>query len=368
MNLLELRLHQFRSYHQAAFHFDPGTIHILEGANAQGKTNVIEAISYVSNLRSFRTRNVRDLIEHSASGFSIDAICESQGRRENLRIHHEDGKKKLFRYGNPVPSFSQFVGTLNAVLFSPDDMMFFTGAPALRRRFLDTELVKLSSAYTEALRSCQKLLKERNALLKRRQFDQLLLDTYTDGLIAQQQTVVQQRQRFVMHLNRKLKKLYPVFSKGEETLEIQYKTFADPEKDTGRQMKIIYEKNLDRDRRFGATGDGIHKDDLVFLLDGYPMPAVSSQGQKRSALLALKLALCAIIKEKTGQYPVFLLDDVFSELDPDRRQKLIDLLPEDMQVFITAAEPVQADFKGRQVCVHHIRKKSKGKDGQHEPQ
>lgn len=191
----------------------------------------------------------------------------------------------------------QFVGTLNAVLFSPDDMMFLQ-APGAWRRFLDTELVKLSSAYTEALRSCQKLLKERNALLKRRQFDQLLLDTYTDGLIAQQQTVIQQRQRFVMHLNRKLKKLYPVFSKGEETLEIQYKTFADPEKDTVRQMRTIYEKNLDRDRRFGATGDGIHKDDLVFLLDGYPMPAVSSQGQKRSALLALKLALCAIIKEK----------------------------------------------------------------------
>lgn len=168
MNLLELHLHQFRSYHESVFRFEPDAIHILEGANAQGKTNIIEAIAYISNLRSFRTRNLRDLTEHGQPSFSIDAVCEHGGIREPLRIHHEAGKKKLFRFGNPVASFSRFVGTLNAVLFSPDDMMFFSGAPVLRRRFMDTELVKLSQSYTSALRTTQKLLKNRNALLKKK--------------------------------------------------------------------------------------------------------------------------------------------------------------------------------------------------------
>lgn len=368
MNLLELRLHQFRSWNHAVFRFGPGIIHILEGANAQGKTNIIEAIAYVSNLRSFRTRNVRDLVEHGKTGFSLDAVCEHGGIREPLRIHNEGGRKKLFRFGNTVPSFSQFVGTLNAVLFSPDDMMFFTGAPMQRRRFMDTELVKLSAGYTSALSACQKLLRDRNALLKKKNPDPVLLETCTARLISLQKTVITQRQGFADRLSEKLQQLYPVFSGGKEHLEIRYQTFVDTAKPLEPQMEHIYRKTLERDRRFCSTGEGVHKDDLVFLLNGYPMPAVSSQGQKRSALLSLKLALCEIIREKTGEYPVFLLDDVFSELDPERRQKLIELLPKTMQVFITAAEPVQADFEGRQVMVHQIRKESERKDEQHEPQ
>ncbi len=368
MNLLELHLHQFRSYHESVFRFEPGAIHILEGANAQGKTNIIEAIAYISNLRSFRTRNLRDLTEHGQPSFSIDAVCEHGGVREPLRIYHEAGKKKLFRFSNPVASFSRFVGTLNAVLFSPDDMMFFSGAPALRRRFMDTELVKLSQSYTSALRASQKLLKNRNALLKKKQPEPFLLETVTEQLVDTQGTVIRQRQGFVNRLNERLREFYPVFSGGTEHLEIQYRTFVDTERNLETQMKDLYRKTRERDLRFSVTGDGIHKDDLVFLLNGYPMSAVGSQGQKRSALLALKLSLCSIIQEKTGQYPVFLLDDVFSELDPVRRQKLIDLIPQNMQVFITAAEPVQADFGNRMVCVHHIKKEINGKDKQNESQ
>ncbi len=183
-----------------------------------------------------------------------------------------------------------------------------------------------------------------------------------------QGTVIRQRQGFVNRLNERLREFYPVFSGGTEHLKIQYRTFVDTERNLETQMKDLYRKTRERDLRFSVTGDGIHKDDLVFLLNGYPMTAVGSQGQKRSALLALKLSLCSIIQEKTGQYPVFLLDDVFSELDPARRQKLIDLIPQNMQVFITAAEPVQADFGNRMVCVHHIKKEINGKDKQNESQ
>lgn len=365
MNLLELRLHQFRSYESAVFRFEPGAIHILEGANAQGKTNVIEAISYLSNLRSFRTRNIRDLIRHGTSGFAIDAVCENRNIRETLRIFYESGRKKLYRFGQSVPSFSQFVGILNAVLFSPDDMAFFTGAPALRRRFLDTELVKLSTAYTASLSAFQKILRERNALLKRRNPDRQLLDTYTSRMISLQKVIISQRQKFADSLNDRLLSLYPPFSQGHEKLEIRYRTFVDTGQDLEQQMKKIYEKDLTRDMKMQTTTSGIHKDDLIFLLDGYPMPEASSQGQKRSSLLALKLSLCEIIREKSGQYPVFLLDDVFSELDPFRRQKLIDLLPEGMQVCITAAEPLQADFGSRKVIIHQIRKERK--EDRHEP-
>lgn len=359
MNLLKLDLARFRSYDKADFSFEPGAVHILQGANAQGKTNVIEAICYLSNLRSFRTSQPASLVKYGETGFALDAKVETGHRKEMLRIYMDQGKKHLFHNGNPVGTFSAFVGILNAVLFCPDDLTLFTDSPSVRRKFVDTELVKLSRNYTSMLSGYQKLLKSRNNLLKNGSPDPHLLAALTEQMTDAQLVIMEQRARFIHELMEKAGKLYPFFSRGEETLTAVYKTAVDLEGDARTQLQEAYARSLQRDLLYRTTSVGVHKDDVLFYLNGHLLAQSASQGQKRSALLALKLALCEMIKEKSGEYPVFLLDDVFSELDSSRQQKLIDLLMKDMQIFITTASPIQADWNGRPVYIHEIQKKEK---------
>lgn len=359
MNLLTLKLERFRSYDKADFSFEPGAIHILQGANAQGKTNVIEAVYYLSNLRSFRTSQPASLVQYGQTGFALDAKVESGKRKEILRIYMDQSKKYLFHNGQAVSTFSAFVGILNAVLFCPDDLTLFTDPPAARRKFVDTELVKLSQTYTTTLSGYQKLLRSRNNILKNGDPDENLLAALTRQMVDAQMAIMEQRARFIHELMEKAGKLYPFFSRGKETLSASYKTAVNLEGDWQSQLEQAYEQSLQRDLLYKNTSVGIHKDDVVFYLNGHSLAQSASQGQKRSALLALKLALCQMIREKSGEYPVFLLDDVFSELDPDRQQKLIDLLMKDMQIFITTASPIQADWNGRPVYIHEIQKKEK---------
>ena len=359
MNVLQLKLDRYRSYDDAVFTFEPDVIHILQGANAQGKTNIVEAIYFLSHLRSFRTSQTASLIEHGESGFALEAKAESHGRTEKLRIYMDRSHKQLYRYGQPVRSFSDFVGILNAVLFCPDDLSLFTDGPSARRRFIDMELVKLSKNYTALLGRFQKLLHSRNTLLKSPAIDNALLDVVTEQLIEAEELIAMQRSRFTSQLMEKAEKLYPFFSEGRESFTGRYKTFVDVNEDMKSQMRGIYEKSGGRDRKMQQTTCGVHKDDVQFYLDGHPVALNASQGQKRSALLTLKLALCQMIYEKSGQYPILLLDDVFSELDSVRQQKFVELLPKDMQVFITTATEVHADWNGRKVVIHEIRKKEK---------
>lgn len=349
MNVLELKLSSFRGYARESLAFQPETVHILQGKNAQGKTNLVEALYFLSHLRSFRTTQIRDMVRYGSHEFALEARIEHGDRTETLRAVFEDGHKYLFRFNDPVRSFSAFIGILNAVLFCPDDLFLFGAAPAVRRKFMDAEISKLSHTYTASLSQFQKLLKERNTVLKQMPADRTLVQAITQQMISLQIPLIRQRHAFIQKLSEKAGTLYPFFSDHQETLQVEYETFADPAGDLEAGLPAIFQEDLERDLRWGNTAHGIHKDDLIFLLDGKPVAATASQGQKRSILLALKLALCDLIKEQSGEYPVLLLDDVFSELDPGRRQKLIDLLPEKMQIFITTAEPVEADWTGHQV-------------------
>jgi DNA replication and repair protein RecF len=350
MNILSLKFSHFRNYEKAEFFFEPGKIHILTGANAQGKTNLVESVFFLSFLRSFRTSKLEALAAYGSSDFQIRARIEKNGRQEDIQAGTADGKKKLFRYGQPVSSSTAFVGTVNAVLFCPDDLNLFTQSPALRRKFADMELVKMSKTYTATLSRYQKLLKLRNAALKLPNPDPSLCDVYVHQMAADEAVIIAQRQKFIEAVNEKAAALYPIFSDGKEKLEIQYNTFVDVSQPLSEQILACHMAAKEREKRPKTTAVGIHKDDLAFYLDSQPVALSASQGQRRSVLLALKLALCYIAKEKTGEWPILLLDDVFSELDEKRRQRLAALLPENMQIFITTAEPIQKDwFAGRGV-------------------
>lgn len=340
MNLQKLKLSDYRNFETASFSFEPDTIHIFRGKNAQGKTNLIEAIYFLSHLRSWRTSKTQSLIRHGQKTFLLEGTVENRGRLEKLRSVFSSGKKFLFRNDKPVRSFSDFVGILNAVLFSPDDLTLFSDSPKERRRMIDMELVKLSRSYTTVLSTYQKLLKERSAILKAYRPDRILLDTVTGQMIEAQTVLIAQRHAFVQLLEEKASKVFPAFSQGREQLAIRYKSPVDPTGDIRAQLKEAYDKSLSRDLQMKTTSVGIHKDDLEFSLNGKLITQTASQGQKRSVMLALKIGLCDVIREKTGQYPLLLLDDVFSELDHERRLGLIASLPKNSQIFITTAEPV----------------------------
>lgn len=353
MNIKKLKFYHFRNYDKASFSFEKNAVHVLQGKNAQGKTNIVEGIYFLSLLRSFRTNKTVNMIRHGQSSFVIEAEVETKGRVEELKAAVSGTKKQLFRFNDPVARYSEFVGTVNAVLFCPDDMTLFSDSPAARRKFIDMELIKLSRSYTATLSHYQKLLKERNQALKQPYPDQTLIGIYTKQMITDQKIIIRQRAAFVKDLMEKAQKLYPFFSGGEEKIDAIYETFA-KEEDTETAMEKMYAKTLERDIQYKNTQIGIHKDDFLFLLNGMPVVQIASQGQKRSALLSLKLGLAQIIYEKDGQYPILLLDDVFSELDQDRRKKLIEMLPHEMQIFITSAEPIPKDWFDRPVKFYEI--------------
>lgn len=354
MNIQELKLTHYRNYDQASFSFDPSNIHVLYGRNAQGKTNILESIYFLSHLRSFRTLKTRSLIENGQETAIVEARIENRGRTEDLKVVLNENKKGLFRYGNPVATFSSFVGIVNAILFCPDDLSLFSKPPKDRRQFMDMELVKLSKKYTATLSHYQKMLKERNAALKAWPPNPVLIETYTSQMIEDQIILIAQRQAFLESLEQEVSKILPGFAKEEEVLEIRYKTFVDPKKDLRSQLEAAYQNTLEKDRQMKTTACGIHKDDIEFVLNGRILTQTASQGQKRSVLLSVKLALCNMIEQKTGQYPILLLDDVFSELDVQRRQQLIARLPHTMQIFITTAEPLNPAWFDRPVKFYTV--------------
>lgn len=349
MNIQKLKISHFRNYETASFSFEPSTITVLYGRNAQGKTNILEALYFLSHLRTWRTSKTASLPSHGQSAFALECVCESKGRRQTLRVMLDSAKKYLFADGNAVRTFSSFVGRLNAVLFCPDDLNLFSQPPKARRQFVDMEMVKLSKSYTTNLSSFQKLLKDRNALLKERTINEALLDACTAQMIEVQAVLLEKRARFIERLEKAADAVLPHFTDGKESLSIRYVTCADPGEDIRAQLKKLYEKTRQRDLLCKTTSAGIHKDDVEFFLDGHLVTQTASQGQKRSVMLSVKLGLCEMIQEVSGQYPVLLLDDVFSELDDLRRVRLIQSLPEQMQIFITTADRVSPAWFDRDV-------------------
>lgn len=340
MNIQKLNISHFRNYDTASFSFDPENIHVLYGRNAQGKTNLLEAIYFLSHLRSFRTSKTASLTQHGQSSAVLETVLETNGRTEELKVVLNENKKSLYRFGSPVATFSSFVGIVNAILFCPDDLSLFSRQPKDRRQFMDVELVKLSRKYTTTLSHYQKVLKDRNTALKAWPQNRILIDTFTEQMIEDQMILISQRSHFIEELQSKAAQILPGFTEEGESLQIHYRTFVNPSRDLRSQLQEAYKKSLARDLQMKNTSCGIHKDDVEFQLNDRILTQTASQGQKRSVLLSVKIALCQMIKDKTGQYPVLLLDDVFSELDPMRRQQLIALLPDSMQIFITTAEPL----------------------------
>ena len=349
MQITELTLRSYRSYETLHLAFDPG-VQIFLGANAQGKTNIIEALYYAAFGRSHRTSSDAELIRVGADGAHIGLSFRRHDVPGELSFTFARGARRRITYAGESLRQRDIVGLLPMVLFSPEDLFLVKGAPALRRRYLDAELSQASPAYYGELLRYTRILKQRNAVLKdirERLAAPDDLPPWDAQLAKSAAYIVTRRIAAVAQLGALSARVQAVLAAGEE-LALAYeiagagaKDFA--EDDMTEALHVWYNKMLcegrARDIARAATGVGPHLDDLVLRVGGMSLRSYGSQGQQRTGALALKLAELFYLQENIGEAPILLLDDVMSELDADRRRALLDFIRhEHIQTFITATD------------------------------
>lgn len=349
MQITELTLRSYRSYETLHLAFDPG-VQIFLGANAQGKTNIIEALYYAAFGRSHRTSSDAELIRVGADGAYIGLSFRRHDVPGELSFTFARGARRRITYAGESLRQRDLVGLLPMVLFSPEDLFLVKGAPALRRRYLDAELSQASPAYYGELLRYTRILKQRNAVLKdirERLAAPDDLPPWDAQLARSAAYIVTRRIAAVAQLGALSARVQAVLAAGEE-LALAYEIagaggedFA--EDDMTESLHVWYNKMLcegrARDIARAATGVGPHLDDLVLRVGGMSLRSYGSQGQQRTGALALKLAELFYLQENIGEAPILLLDDVMSELDADRRRALLDFIRhEHIQTFITATD------------------------------
>ena len=355
MKILTLRLENFRNFEDQTFEFTEG-INILAGNNAQGKTNCIEAVYFCSCLKSYRVLREEQLIRFGADKATVTLTFEIRGREEQLQILFTRNKPKEFRYnGLVVPRLRDLLGCFHAVIFTPDHLNLIKEGPHKRRNFLDMALCSLDLKYTDQLLNYQKIIKNRNALLRQcRERPEMadMLEIWDEKLAEAGAYIALARREYIDRLSEYAKNYYSEISDGAEKLKLIYLNQFTKDPATQEEYRRLMLDRLLKMRRtdieMGQTMSGIHKDDILMLLSGKSMKFFASQGQIRSAVLAIKLGEAQCITAKVGTEPVLLLDDILSELD-GKRQKFIFRRMEGRQTLLSTCELGKIRQKGDKV-------------------
>ncbi|MEA5060827.1 MAG: DNA replication/repair protein RecF [Erysipelotrichaceae bacterium] len=343
MFVKNLTIKNFRNHHYLSYEFSP-KMNIIVGANGTGKTNLVEAIYYLSLARSFRTSDDLDLVEKEKDNASIEAkVIEGEISRK-IEIIFQNGSKRILVNDKPIAKLSQLSKMMNVILFEPRDVMIFRGSPKDRRNYLDISLSKKSPPYLEYISSYEKVLRERNEILKLEKIDKTLLDINTEMLIKLSGPIVSYRQKYVKDINDILKKIVRALTGERVQVEIHYQPFVDYDSNFKDNAKKAFLRAQESDIRRKVTSTGIHREDFSMTLNGHDIATFGSQGENRMVALALKLSPFFLIEDKDKR-PLVILDDVMSELDANHREKLINFLKKFEQVFITATKLEVGDAK-----------------------
>lgn len=332
MIIKSLELDHFRNYDSLSMTFDSGT-NILYGDNAQGKTNILEAIYLSATTKSHKGSKDRDIVQFGAEEAHIRTYIEKDGLEHRVDMHLRKSKSKgIAINGQKIKKAADLLGLLNVVFFSPEDLSIIKNGPAERRRFVDMELCQLDSFYLYNLNNYNKIVNQRNKLLKELYFNPGLKDTlsiWDSQLVSYGSKIIERRLAFVEQLNDIIYDIHRKLSGDKEELRIYYEpdvTLAD------------YERSLsegqERDIRLKQTSTGPHRDDFCFRVKDIDIRKFGSQGQQRTAALSLKLSEIELVKKLTKDTPVLLLDDVLSELDSSRQNYLLNSIG-DIQTIIT---------------------------------
>ncbi|MBQ6262351.1 MAG: DNA replication/repair protein RecF [Clostridia bacterium] len=341
----------FRNVEEETIEFSP-TVNVLWGMNAQGKSNILEGIYLFARGRSFRGAHDRDMIRQDASASGLGVSVEREGEKYPVELIAElsrEGKKRLLRNGAPLSSVSEMIGNLRAVLFCPAHLSVVNGGPAERRSFLDVAISQLDPGYIRDLSLYRAAYSHRAALLRRFSSGAEVRteewEVFSEQMSDAASRIAAARFEYVKKLSLHVASFFEEMTGGAESPSVSYKSHllggVEDGYDPAEGKKILFDKltsNIEREAAAGSTLWGTHKDDIRLALDGSDARLFASQGQQRSFALALKLSEGEISREKSGEYPVFLLDDVFSELDANRRKYITDRLL-GRQIIVTSCEP-----------------------------
>ncbi len=345
----------YRNIEHFPFTFDRG-INILYGKNAQGKTNVVEGIYLFGSGKSFRHAREKDLIQTGKNHAQI-SISYVDATRENKMSYRmfRDLSKETFKNGVKIGRMSNFIGNFKAVLFCPEHLSIVKDEPAGRRTFLDSAISQLNRSYLAALMEHKKLIEQRNALLKgyekQRDSFPVTMEILSEKLAQDAAYITEVRAKYLVRLFALVNRYLQEMTDGRETCDFRYLSHAagneneelfDRERNLAR-YRDIFSRDIQKEIIIGSSIGGAHRDDFEIKLNGMNAKIFASQGQQRSIALAMKLAEGELSREESGEYPVFLLDDVLSELDRERKRYVLSEL-HDRQVIITTCD--EADFSG----------------------
>ena len=348
MNILNLTLYDFRNYREFSAKFDSG-VNLIVGNNAQGKTNLLEAVSYLGSGKSFRTQRNSEMVRFNADFADIQGNVFSEGREQSLRwvLFSGSRPRQIWRNGAKKKTAGDIHGVLQTVLFCPEDLMVLKAGASARRRLADQALCQLRPNYEAALTEYNRILEQKNRILKDRYDNPILTDLlpeYNTRLCQVGALLISYRARFFEGLGKAAKNYHESFSGGREEFSLTYKTvstvndpFAPTETLVG-DLQDHLQSHYRAELESAQCLTGPHKDDFSVSLSGIDLKAYGSQGQTRTAAISLKLAQRQLMEKATGQIPVLLLDDVLSELDPGRQDFVLNQITEG-QVFITCCEP-----------------------------
>ena len=360
MNLTEIELRNFRNYDQLQLEMDPG-VNLIVGDNAQGKTNLLEAIAYLGSGKSFRTVKTAELVKLGRDFADVSGNMCTQERCQSIRwvLFPAGRPRQLYRNGIKKKTASEISGMLQSVLFCPEDLMVLKTGASARRRLADNAISQLRPNYEAALSEYHRILEQKNRILKDRYENPALLDIlpeYNARLCQVGALLISYRARFFQGLGREAAVFHDHFSGGKEDFHLEYKTVStvtDPfatvaalEEQLQEHLQSHYRAELES----ASCLTGPHKDDFDVTLSCLSIKAFGSQGQVRTAAISLKLAQRELMHKESGEIPVLLLDDVLSELDPGRQ----DFVPNQIdkgQVFITCCEPGRFTKLGKTIQI-----------------
>lgn len=366
--LESLLIKGFRNYQYQQLNFNP-RLNIIYGGNAQGKTNLLESIYYLSVTRSFRTRREQELVNWEEPLFFLKGKFYKNDLRNSIRISYRRNAQLKVKCNDKIVSRYAHLQQFPIVAFSPDDVLLIKEGPSIRRRFLNLEASRLSPQYFEELRAYQRVLQQRNHLLKKiygrgsRQINELL-EPWDETLVSLGSNIIHTRVKIIKYLEKEGKVFFENMTSSRETISLEYAASVEYS-EAFNETKEIFRRRLEKAReieiRKGSTVVGPHLDDLKIMINGYDSRKYSSQGQKRTAALSLKMAEVSLFRKEHNDCPIILLDDVFSEFDERRKMHLLDFLRDNTgQCFISTAigidnvlESISSDYKN--ISIHQGR-------------
>ena len=338
MYIKEIILENFRNYKYEKIELNENT-NIIFGDNAQGKTNILEAIFMLGLGKSFRTNKEKELIKENEKNSKIEIKFVKNNRNEKIKLEITD-KKRFYINDIPVKKISEIVGKINIVLFSPEDIEILRNEPIKRRKFLNIMISQLRPMYIHLMSEYNKGLEQRNNYLKQIKYENKSknnLEIWDEQLVKLGIKIYEYRKEFIEKKNKKIKEIHSKITNNKENIEIKYKTNINKD----NYLKKLKE-NIEIDIQKGYTSVGIHRDDFEIIINGKNVAIYGSQGQQRSSIISLKLAEAEVIYDEIEEYPVILLDDFMSELDKKRIHGFINNIKNN-QVIITCTEKIRLD-------------------------